>query len=98
MSPRSYAIDFNIQPGIAETSLEASADQPPSWSPALFNLPLIGAHLNVAVQIQNYFSPLEDCVDFIAADLNSGLDSKWIGRRVGVKVKHKASSGSQLTS
>lgn len=89
MPPRSYAIDFNVQPGIATTSLEAAADQPPSWYSTLFSLPLIGAHLNVVAQVPQYFAPLEDCVDFIADDLNHGLESKWIGRRVGVKVKLK---------
>ena len=33
---------------------------------------------------------MEDCVDFIAADLEQGLDSEWIGRRVSVKEKEKA--------
>lgn len=89
MPPRSYTIDFNVQPGIAAMSLEAAADQPPSWSSTLFSMPLIGAHLNVAAQVPQYFSPLEDCVDFIADDLSHGFNSKWIGRRVGVKVKEK---------
>ncbi len=67
-------------------SLEAAADYPPSWESTLFGLPLVGAHLNVVAQVQRYFSPLEDCVDFIAGDLNEGLDSKWVGRRVGVRT------------
>jgi hypothetical protein len=45
--------------------------------------------LNVVAQVQRYFSPLEDCVDFIADDLRLGLGSQWVGRRVGVKVKEK---------
>lgn len=37
-----------------------------------------------------YGTPLEDCADFLAADLEKGLESEWIGKRLGVKVKAKA--------
>jgi hypothetical protein len=40
-------------------------------------------------QAQSYYSVLENCVDFIAADLEKGLESEWIGKRVAVKEKSK---------
>ena len=38
----------------------------------------------------NYATPLEECVDFMAADLEKGLESEFMGKRVSVKVKAKA--------
>jgi hypothetical protein len=32
---------------------------------------------------------IENCVDVIAADLEKGLKSEWIGKRVAVKGKSK---------
>ncbi|KAK5109201.1 hypothetical protein LTR62_007286 [Meristemomyces frigidus] len=89
MLPRTASINIAPKPGIAMHSLESVADQPPQWTDSLFHLPLIGPHLNVAAQIQSYFSPLEDCMDFIAEDLKEGLNSQWIGQRVGVKAKEE---------
>lgn len=53
-------------------------------------IPLLGTYLNIMAQAQSYFAPLEDCVDFIAADIGNGLQSQYVGHRVGVKVKPKA--------
>jgi len=33
---------------------------------------------------------MEDSVDFMATDLEKGLKSEWIGKRVGAKEKKKA--------
>jgi hypothetical protein len=87
MSPRTCSIDYTPEPGISTSSLDIAAEEPPSWSNALHGIPLIGPHLNVITQVHRYFSPLEDCADFIAEDLRVGLESQWIGKRVGVKAK-----------
>jgi len=52
-------------------------------------VPLIGNYLNIMAQAQSYFSALENCVDFMAADLEKGLQSEWVGKRVGAKEKSK---------
>jgi nucleoside-diphosphate-sugar epimerase len=59
-----------------------------SW---LSNIPLIGGFLNVAAQAGDYMAPLEYCVDFVAEDLEKGLESEYVGRRVCLKLKSKAS-------
>jgi hypothetical protein len=41
-------------------------------------------------QAQAYYTPMEDCLDFISADLEKGLKSEYVGKRVGLKVKEKA--------
>jgi hypothetical protein len=56
----------------------------------LKGIPLVGTFLNILSNMPGYGTPLEDCVDFIAADLEKGLKSEWIGKRVSVKVKPKA--------
>jgi hypothetical protein len=80
-------------PPAADTSasnLVAKANAPPEWRTTYRKIPLIGNYLNVMMQGMNYFAVLENCVDFIAADLEKGLDSEWIGKRVAVKEKGKA--------
>jgi hypothetical protein len=79
-------------PPAADTSasnLVAKADSPPAWVEKYRGVPLIGNYLNILAQVQGYFAVLENCVDFIAADLEKGLESEWIGKRVSVKEKSK---------
>lgn len=66
------------------------ADAPPAWKNTLKGVPVLGTYLNIFANAAKYGTPLEDCVDFMAADLEKGLDSEFIGKRVGVKVKPKA--------
>lgn len=40
-------------------------------------------------QAQDYFATLENIVDVIAGDLEKGLDSEYVGKRVSVKEKSK---------
>jgi hypothetical protein len=87
MQPRTVAVDYSPQPGISTDTLIARAERPVAWSDTLGWVPLLGPYLNIAAQIQDYYAPLEDCVDFIAADLAKGLSSEWVGKRVGVKVR-----------
>jgi hypothetical protein len=72
------------------SNLVAKADAPPAWVEKYRTVPLIGNYLNIMAQAQSYYAVLENCVDFIAADLEKGLESEWIGKRVAVKEKSKA--------
>lgn len=76
-------------PADASSNLVAKVDAPPAWHQKYRAVPLIGNYLNIMMQMQSYFAVLENCVDFIAADLEKGLRSELIGRRVAVKEKSK---------
>lgn len=65
-------------------------DSSPAWGNTFKGIPLVGTFLNIPNNVPKYGTPLEDCVDFMAADLEKGLESEFIGKRVGVKVKSKA--------
>jgi len=56
----------------------------------LKGIPLVGTLLNILTNVPSYGTPLEDCADFLAADLEKGLESEFVGKRVSVKVKAKA--------
>lgn len=73
----------------ASANLLAKADSPPDWTERYRRVPLIGNYLDIMMQAQSYFAVLENCVDFIAADLDKGLESEWVGKRVAVKEKRK---------
>ena len=89
MSPRYDTPQFPPSADAFAGNLVAKADAPPAWTKKYQSVPLIGKYLNVMAQAQSYYSVLESCVDFIAADLTKGLESEWIGKRVGVKEKSK---------
>ena len=89
MPPRTETISYQPEAGAGAANLVAKADSPPAWSNSLLWLPLLGTHLNIMAQAYGYYAPLEDCVDFIAKDLTAGLDSEFVGKRVGVKVNSK---------
>ena len=90
MPPRSQSISYSPQPGIGTDHLVAGVDAPPKWSTILQWVPLLGPYLNIMAQAAGYAAPLEDCVDFMAADIASGLKSEYVGHRVAVKVKPNA--------
>jgi NAD(P)H-binding len=71
-------------------NLVAKADSPPEWKNTLRWLPLIGTFLNIGAQVQSYYTGMEESMDFIAADFEKGLQSEFIGKRVGLKPKAKA--------
>jgi len=91
MPPRSEAVDYNPTAGTDADNLISRVDAPPAWSNTLLWIPFLGNYLNVMAQAQGYFATLEYCTDFIARDLNAGLQSELVGHRVGVKVKAKSS-------
>lgn len=53
-------------------------------------VPLIGGFLSVVVQASDYMASVEDCVDWVAEDLEKGLESEYVGKRVCLKLKSKA--------
>jgi len=89
MSPKYEAPQFPPSADVSASNLVAKADTPPAWVEKYRTIPLIGNYLNIMAQIQSYSAVLENCVDFMAADLEKGLKSEWIGKRVGVKEKSK---------
>ncbi|KAK5163164.1 uncharacterized protein LTR77_010948 [Saxophila tyrrhenica] len=91
MTPRSEAVDYTPKPGAGAEQLVAKVESPPAWSRTLLWIPLLGKYFNVMAQAAGYAAPLEDCVDFIAGDLQAGLESQYVGHRVAVKVKSKSS-------
>lgn len=85
--PQEESVDYQRKPG---NNLISSADSPPAFSKAWQWLPLIGNYLSIMSQSMSYVAPLEDCVDFMAADLEKGMQSEFMGKRVGVKVRPTA--------
>ena len=64
--------------------LSASADVPPNWTDFFFkNFPFFGPLLSVLANAAKYSTKLEDCADFVAADLERS-DSTFVGHRVGI--------------
>lgn len=99
MPPRSEALDFNPpMPGFGADNLVVQAESPPAWSETLQWVPFLGTHLNIVAQTQHYYTPLEDCVDFIARDLHEGLGSEYVGKRVSVKAKSKVAGWVQASA
>ena len=87
MPPRAETINYQSEAGSGAANLVAKADSPPSFSKTMQWLPAVCTHLNIMEQAYGYYTPLEDCVDFIAKDLTLGLESEFVEKRVGVKVK-----------
>ena len=90
MTPRSESVNYSPVAGADADHLVAGIDFPPAWSNTLQWVPLLGTYLNIMAQAHAYFTPLEDCVDFIARDISAGLESQFVGHRVGVKVNSKS--------
>jgi hypothetical protein len=52
------------------------------------NRPLVGAYLNLVMEVLEYTTDLEDVADFLAEDLES-KSADWVGRKVGMKQREK---------
>lgn len=87
MSPKYDTPQFPPSADVSASNLVVKPDAPPAWRDKFRAVPLIGNYLNIIAQAQSYFSVLENCVDVIAADLEKGLESEWIGKRVAVKER-----------
>jgi hypothetical protein len=89
MYPKYDLPEFPAVANASANNLLAKADSPPDWAERYRGVPLIGDYLDIMMQSQSYFAVLENCADFIAADLDKGLESEWVGKRVAVKEKSK---------
>lgn len=77
-------------PDIRSTgNLMASTKTPPGWTDGFSTVPVIGTYLNVLSQISLYTTTLEENADFIAQDLETGMNSQWLFSKVGVRQKHR---------
>ena len=64
--------------------LNASADVPPEWQHSMFwGIPFVGPVWDCFSNLLRYNIKLEDCADFIAADLEKA-DDKFVGKRVAL--------------
>lgn len=87
MSPKHKEVRIPAPDDCSATNVIASADSPPEWRNTLKWVPLIGPYLNIFGLASGYATSLEDPMDFIATDLEKGLQSEFIGKRVGLKMK-----------
>lgn len=90
MVPKHPTPQFLPTTDASGNNLVVNADHPPALAETYLSVPLIGGYLNLLTQATDYYTTLEDCVDFMAADLEKGLESQWIGKRVGAKEKPKS--------
>ena len=82
MVPASKTINLLDAP--RGNTLNASADVPPDFQKSyLHGIPYLGPFISVVINSTRYNTTLEDCADFIAADLER-KETRFIGRRVSV--------------
>ncbi|KAL8668973.1 MAG: hypothetical protein Q9168_006418 [Polycauliona sp. 1 TL-2023] len=66
--------------------LVAHNDTPADWRPTfLSSVPYLGTYADIAMNMMRYNATLEDCADFMAADLAKG-QSEHACHRVGIIV------------
>lgn len=82
MKPASKTVTLlDASPG---NPLDASADVPPGWQNSYFhNIPYLGPLISILGNANKYGLTLEDCADFIAADLEKE-ETRFVGHRVGI--------------
>lgn len=90
MHPKHNTIRIPVPDDCSAVNVIASADSPPDWRDTLKWVPLIGPYLNVFSLAGGYATSLEDPLDFIAADFGKGLQSEFVGKRVGLKMNKAA--------
>ncbi|KAL8890087.1 MAG: hypothetical protein Q9215_002715 [Flavoplaca cf. flavocitrina] len=69
--------------------LVAKNDTVPDWSRTfLSGVPYLGMYADIVVNMLRYNTTLEDCADFMAADLTNE-ESEHVGHRVGIIVSNQ---------
>ncbi|MCJ1475234.1 hypothetical protein MMC13_003896 [Lambiella insularis] len=87
MRPASQTITLLEAP--RGNSFSTAVDVPPGWQPSYFaRIPLLGTFLTVVGNVLRYNTDLEDCADFLAADL-AKPNRSFVGHRVSVKESGK---------
>ena len=73
--------------------LNASADVPTGFQNSyMHNIPYLGPFISIISNLYKYNATLEDCADFIAADLEK-KDTIFVGHRVSVTDAGGAGKG-----
>lgn len=90
MSPKHKYAQIPVPDDCSATNVIVSADSPPAWRETLRWVPLVGAYLNIFALAGGYATSVEDPLDFIAADLEKRLQSSFVGKRVGFKMRDHA--------
>lgn len=90
MSPKHKEVRIPAPDDCSAGNVIASVGSPPEWRDTLKWVPLIGPYLNILIQAGGYATSLEDPLDFIAADFEKGLQSEFVGKKLGFKLKKKA--------
>lgn len=85
MSPSKEA-DPTAEAKANSRKIVATADVPPEWTDTLSWVPLFGRYLNVFANAGRYMTTLEQAVEVVVRDLDSGLESDFVNRRVGFRV------------
>lgn len=81
MDPLASSVSLMSEPH--GNHLTVSADVPPNWQNSMFHsIPFIGPFISILGNASKYGTKLEDCADFIAADLEKPK-SEFVGHRVG---------------
>ena len=84
MTPTSKEITFLDAP--RGNSLIAKNDTMVDWSPTwLTRVPYLGVYADIVKNMMRYNTTLEDCADFLAADLTKE-ESEHVGHKVGIIV------------
>ena len=86
MSPSKEA-DATAAAKANSSKIVATADVPPEWSGIFSWVPLLGTYLNVYANMGRYMTTLEQAAEVIVRDLDTGLESEFVNRRVGFKVR-----------
>ncbi|KAK4493644.1 hypothetical protein PRZ48_014829 [Zasmidium cellare] len=83
MTPESS--DFSVPTKTSQGKLIAQAASPPSWHHLWVRfIPLIGRSIEMAINFGRYDTTLEQNAELIAADLEEGHDSRFVGTTVGI--------------
>lgn len=65
--------------------LAASTGGAPDWKPSsLHRIPFLGGYFDIFANVLRYDTVLEDVTDFMAADLEKGVASEFVGKKVGL--------------
>lgn len=76
--------EINLLESPRGNPLVAQNDTMAEFSPSFMtNLPYIGPYADIVKSMTRYNTALEDCADFLAADLAKG-ESEHVGHRVGI--------------
>ena len=86
MSPSKEA-DATAEAKANSRRVVATADVPPDWNAMFSWVPLLGTWLNVMANAGRYMTTLEQAAEVVVGDLEGGLESEFLNRRVGFKVR-----------